>query len=278
MQKSKGIQELYNEFHENKLSHAFLLETNDIEQCLENLLLFLARINETDDEQENAKLERLITSLSLPSLIVIRPDGLSIKKEQVLDMMQSFQTKPTFSKYNMYVFMNAESLNASSANTILKFLEEPEDNILGFFITNNKENVIDTIRSRCQIILDYYEGVVSYSVPKVWHSIAINYIKEYESVGDEAVLYNRSVLLPLIHDRKELLYLFQSLFKIYASFYQVKIMRSELSQEYEALSFLLKKDTEYFFKQMNYLSELLDELNYNLNIQFLLDRFVLESR
>ena len=109
-------------------------------------------------------------------------------------------------------------------------------------------------------------------------SIAINYIKEYESVGDEAVLYNRSVLLPLIHDRKELLYLFQSLFKIYASFYQVKMMRSELSQEYEALSFLLKKDTEYFFKQMNYLSELLDELNYNLNIQFLLDRFVLESR
>ena len=39
-----------------------------------------------------------------------------------------------------------------SANTILKFLEEPEDDIIAFLVTDNRYHVIDTILSRCQIL------------------------------------------------------------------------------------------------------------------------------
>ena len=72
-------------------------------------------------------------------------------------MMDKFSTKPVFTKFNMYVIREADRFNSSSANTLLKFLEEPEDNILGFFITNNKENVISTIRSRCQVFSCNYD-------------------------------------------------------------------------------------------------------------------------
>ena len=41
MRESKGIQELLLQYNENKLSHAFLLETNNQEECLDNLLDFL---------------------------------------------------------------------------------------------------------------------------------------------------------------------------------------------------------------------------------------------
>ena len=75
---------------------------------------------------------------NLPSLIIIEPDGLNIKKDQILDMMEKFSTKPVFTKFNIYVIREADRFNQSSANTLLKFLEEPEDNIIGFFITNNK--------------------------------------------------------------------------------------------------------------------------------------------
>ena len=42
---------------------------------------------------------------------------------------------------------NAEKLNGSSANAMLKFVEEPTEGILGFFITNNKDVIIPTIKN-----------------------------------------------------------------------------------------------------------------------------------
>lgn len=278
MHDSTGMQELLKHFHENRFSHAFLLETNHQEQCLKNLLEFLAYINRTGDDEEDNKLVSLIKGEALPSLIVIRPDGQNIKKDQILELKHFFQTKPTFSKYNMYVLLNAETLNSSSANTMLKFLEEPEENILGFFITNNKENIIDTIKSRCQIVLDYYEGTSLFSVPKVWQSIAINYIKEFECAHEETLLYNKNVIFPLLQEKKDCFYLFQCIFQIYEALFQSKISNKSLQEEYLSLEFLLKKDENYFFQQMKYLVCLMNDMNYNLNIQMLLDRFVLESR
>ncbi len=278
MQESQGMQELLNEYHENRLSHAFLLETNHQEKCLNHLLEFLGYINRTGDEEEDVKLERLIQNRSIPSLVIIEPDGQMIKKEQILELKDFFKTKPIFSKYNMYVILNAEALNASSANTMLKFLEEPEDNILGFFITNNRENIISTIKSRCQVILDYYDTSAFENIPKVWKSIAINYIKEYQLVKEEAVMYNKDVLLPLIHDRKELLYLFQSMNQIYSSLNSVKLLGTSLDAELQPLEFLMKKEENFFLKELQYLAKILDDLNYNVNIQMLLDRYVLESR
>ncbi len=278
MFESNGMQELMNHYHENKLSHAFLVETNDQEKCLHNLLEFLSFINKTGDEKEDYKLSQLIENESLPSLMIIRPDGINIKKEQILDLKRFFQTRPTFSKYNMYIIMASENLNASSANTMLKFLEEPEEGILGFFLTNNKENIIDTIKSRCQIVIDYYDIADTNSIPKVWQAIAVNYIKEYEIVADEALLYNKNVIVPLVHDKKECFYLLQTIFNIYSNLYLNKVANQEILADFESLSFLLKKDVNYFLMQMKYISKLIEDLNFNVNISLLLDRFVLESR
>jgi len=278
MQESGGMQELKKQYHENRLSHAFLIETNNQELCLKNLLDFLSYINKTGNEAEDEKLNSLILNDSIPSLKIIRPDGQNIKKEQILELKHFFQTKPTFSRYNMYILLNSETLNSSSANTMLKFLEEPEDNILGFFITNNRENIIHTIKSRCQILIDYYEESSKSIIPMVWQTLAVNYVKEYETIHDETLLYNKDVILPLLHDKKECFYFFESIFQIYQAFFQCKIFSKSLSSQYESLNFLMKKDAKYFFLQMNYLAKLLDDMNYNLNTTLLLDRFVLESR
>ena len=50
------------------------------------------------------------------------------------------------------IIKETEKLNASSANTILKFLEEPEDGIIAILLTDNRYHVLDTILSRCQIL------------------------------------------------------------------------------------------------------------------------------
>ena len=136
-------------YHENKLAHAFLLESNDTDRCYLDVLDFVKNICK-ESASDEVDICSLIDNNNLPSLITIEPDGQFIKKEQILDMMERFSTKPIYSDNNIYIIRNAERFNSSSANTLLKFLEEPEDNILGIFITNNKVSawVLCTPRAR----------------------------------------------------------------------------------------------------------------------------------
>ena len=55
-------------------------------------------------------------------------------------------------KQIIYIIKNCEKLNSSSANCILKFLEEPEDDIIAILLTDNINMVLPTIKSRCQIL------------------------------------------------------------------------------------------------------------------------------
>ena len=273
------FQNFIHAYHENKLAHAFLIETNDKEKCYHNILEFLKRINCPTTYQDGCKecnLCHLIDTQSLPSIITIYPDGQNIRKEQILDLKKAFQTKPTFSKYNVYIIMGAEFLNSASANTMLKFLEEPEDAILGFFLTNNKENVIETIKSRCQVLLDYYQEP-AFIVSDELKEQAISYLQEVLFVKDEALLYNKDVLNPFLKERKDVVLFFQVLLDIYQNYYLASYQQVAIKEEYKNLQVLLKKGPEYLLKQLNLVAQIIDELNYNLNISLVLDRFVLES-
>lgn len=276
---SNQLENIYKSYHENHLSHAFLIETNDQELCLEDLKKILCRINcEQDyvDYCQKCNLCHLIQTEQLPSLLVIRPDGMTIKKDQVLELKQKFSTKPLFSKYNMYVVLNSERFNFSSANTLLKFIEEPEVGILGFFLTNNKENIIDTIKSRCQIFSNFYEesGVADECIL----SFAIAYLKKVHISHDLSVLDNREFLTRENFVKEDYLRFFQCIIQIYYLLYKDVMNLSPLPEEYSDLRFLLKKDAAFFLKQLKLVEALEQELGYNVNINLLLDRFVLETR
>ncbi len=48
--------------------------------------------------------------------------------------------------------LSRKILNLESANSLLKTIEEPNNNITFFFLSNNKDDMLDTIVSRCQTI------------------------------------------------------------------------------------------------------------------------------
>ena len=270
---------LKKQYHDHKLSHAFLLETNNQDECLTKILKFLKLLNCENTYQENCtscNLCHLILTRQLPNLLIIKPDGAFIRKEQILELKNAFKTKPLFSKYNMYIIMNAERLNSSSANTMLKFLEEPEEKIIGFFITDNKERVIETIKSRCQILLDYYNNSKIDDNDIVLE--AIKYIKQLESAKLETLFYNKNEILPKIIDKSWLVNLFLKMLNIYETMYEKKINSEKISKEYEAIEFVLdNNDKAYFLQKINLLKNLLESLEFNVNNQMVLDRLVLES-
>lgn len=56
------------------------------------------------------------------------------------------------SQYRFIIIDAIDDLNKNAANAILKNLEEPKDNIFFFLISHNENQILNTIKSRCNII------------------------------------------------------------------------------------------------------------------------------
>ncbi len=273
MIESDNLQLILTRYHENKLPHAFLLETNDYERCYKDVVSLLKQINCPFSYQEKCKnscnLCNLFDTENLPSFIHVIPDGQTIKKEQILAVMQKFETKPVFSKYNMYVIECAEKLNSSSANTILKFLEEPEDFILGFFITNNKESVIATVRSRCQIVSVIYEEDVSY----VEEDIYLDHVRIYLNQileNNEGLLFNKHTMSKVFKERGE----WENFF--YKMFYYIR--ECYLNDNFPRIERLHRVDKQKMHQMVLLIEKVLKYIKSNVNIELILDMFVIEVR
>lgn len=139
-----------------KISHAYLIEIDDYNRDSKYIYDFIKMIlcdclyHELGGNDN--KIISLIDSNNYPDLKLIEPDGMWIKKNQLLELQKEYSNKSLFGKKRIYIIKDAEKLNTSSANTMLKFLEEPEDDIIALLVTNNRYHVIDTILSRCQIL------------------------------------------------------------------------------------------------------------------------------
>lgn len=77
----------------------------------------------------------------------------SIKKESVLELEKAFNLTSVESKgVLIYVMHNVENMTIEAINALLKFLEEPANNVYAFLTTSNTTNVLPTILSRSQIL------------------------------------------------------------------------------------------------------------------------------
>lgn len=143
-----------------KINHAYLIETNNNEDDLVDTYLnefykqlFICGLNESNEvDISKEKLINLLENKSYPDLLEIKPENNVIKKEQLLEMMEKFSNKSVYGTYQIYVIHHAEMLNLSSANTILKFLEEPENNIIAVLLSTHRYKVLPTILSRCTVM------------------------------------------------------------------------------------------------------------------------------
>lgn len=134
----------------NKISHAYMIEIDDYDKDFNCILDFVKLILSSNDN--NNDIESLVDSGNYPDLKIIEPDGNIIKKQQVIKLQEDFRNKSFLNNKMIYIIKEAEKLNDSSANTILKFLEEPEDDIVAILVTSNRYKVIETILSRCQVL------------------------------------------------------------------------------------------------------------------------------
>ena len=165
------IDKLNSQIVNKKTAHAYLFEVNNYDDDFKVILNFVKMIlsNMTYDEVINSDINsfKQIDDNKYIDLFIVEPDGNNIKKNQMIDLMTEFNDKSFLNNKRIYIIKECDKLNASSANTILKFLEEPNDNIIGILLTDNRYRVIDTVLSRCQIYSfdsnDTFDGTEEYT-------------------------------------------------------------------------------------------------------------------
>lgn len=270
---------LQNSYYLEKLSHAYLFEgftgCGKDEMAMYMAMQLLCTGNSKPCfECSNCKKVLYENHLNV---MIIKPQTEIIKKEQIDDLIHEFSMSSIEGGNQVYIIYEAEKMNASASNALLKFLEEPAPNRYGFLITSNKERILPTIVSRTQVVhfkpisnqnivemlkLNGVEEDISYSATTLTHNI--EEIQQLISEGKITDFVNIAKKIAIATLKKEdpfvVYYLNKTLFqeenkKWHRFFFDVLALIYQ-----EALKIKNNSDARYFksvFENVN---------NYNLNI------------
>jgi DNA polymerase-3 subunit delta' len=75
-----------------------------------------------------------------------------IRVDDAQEILKSLALKSYEGGYKIMIIWMADKLNIAASNKLLKLLEEPTDKTVFILISENEEDIIQTIRSRCQVL------------------------------------------------------------------------------------------------------------------------------
>jgi len=157
---SQSSQLLQRSLERGRLAHAYLFSGDTLSQ-LEDAARALAKtLNCLNPIRKNgAAIDccdacancRKIEHLNHGDVRWIRPESKSrvITIDQIRDVMQQMNLKPTEAEYKIAIIVSADRLNISAANAFLKTLEEPPARSILVLLTTESQRILETIQSRC---------------------------------------------------------------------------------------------------------------------------------
>jgi len=228
---------------------------------------------------------KLILNQTHPNfhLIDLLDEKKIIEISQIRDMI-NYANKSAFNNKERIVLIdNAENLNLSSSNALLKIIEEPNENVFFILIFDNNRKIIETIKSRClkfnlfltfDECLDTTNKIIGNNIYQIVNKDLINH---YNTIGDLVNLVNfsssskmsllelnlKDFLINLIDEKyyKKNIYIKKNIYK-YIEYYLLKLMylnkskkkinslyRNFINKIYNLQKFNL--DEESFFIEFN---------------------------
>lgn len=295
-----------NAISNDKLSHAYLIDANGCDDAFLFVMSFVKVIicenNYTNFASCNGcnKCTRVDNGNFL-EVKVIKPEGFVIKKEQLLDLQDDFSRSSIESSKRVYIICECDKMTAQAANSLLKFLEEPSDNIIAFLITDNFNKLLSTIISRCQVIrlkknnvslMDNaltnfahlysngdFDNFISDEKNKEILKAVIDFANYYEENGIDTMIYLKKMWHNNFKDRVECVMAIDLLLNIY----------------YDILKYKSKMDNLFYKDYVDYIKNLSEintiksvihkievcidtreMLQCNLNIGLLIDNMIIE--
>ena len=138
---------------QRQLNHAYLF--SGYFGSLE-MALFLSKSLFCTEKQgvlpcESCRNCKLIDQEEFPDVTIIRPMNQIIKTERIRELVGQFSQSGIENQRQVFIIEQAEKMHANAANSLLKVIEEPQSETYIFFLTNDQEQMLPTMRSRTQI-------------------------------------------------------------------------------------------------------------------------------
>lgn len=166
-----------------KLSHAYYFEGG----AGESTALWLATKLLCCGNGEPCLTCSRIVHYNHPDVMVVRPNGLAIKVDQIREVHERAAFKSSDGKGQVFIITNADVMNLQAANAFLKFLEEPKDGVTIILTGSSRSSLIETIRSRVQVIeLPERQGFMKEAVSKGLNFKALGIFEELSISVEQA--------------------------------------------------------------------------------------------
>lgn len=274
---------LNNAYNSKKIASAYLIDDNGTKQGFKLACSFCELLIDSKIELS-------------ANVLIIEPNGQFIKKEQINEIKEKFSTKAIIGERKVYIIKNAERLNQSSSSALLKFLEEPESNIIAILVTDNINQVLETIKSRCVIVPLIHKKISKEStIEKIKDSIfltesvditkdqveeAINFLEYVDKNKIKSLLHLKKVLKSNKFDKNDTILLFNIMLLFYKDVLEYKTLQNlSIFDDYltniKNISFNNKN--EQIIAKIKLIIEVLDDLKYNVNIPMEFDKFILRQ-
>ena len=166
----QGVQLLQRSLARGRLGHAYLFSGDDLGE-LETIARTLAQTLNclhpvrtkgiaTDACDHCANCRKIAQDLH-PDVHWARPESKMriISVDQMRDLMQQIQLKPSEAGYKISIISAADRLNTQAANAFLKTLEEPPQKSVLILLSTEPQRLLPTILSRCLRLNFFGDGL-----------------------------------------------------------------------------------------------------------------------
>lgn len=130
---------------------------------------------------QKALFQKAAENIFHPDLQILRPEGKTgmLSIQSVRQVIETLYHSPYEAAGRAVVFDDAERMLPSSANALLKVLEEPPHNTLIILVSSRQERLLGTIRSRAQLMRFQ---------PCTEEELLVFLVQKYNKTAEEALL------------------------------------------------------------------------------------------
>lgn len=137
----------------NEISHAYIFSGPPGSGQMEMAMAFVQALFCTrggDDACGECLECRKVLHGNHPDLFTVKPDGATIKIDQIRDLQRIFSYRSESGNPKAYIIDEAEKMTVQAANSLLKFLEDPPSPAVAILLSDNGRALLPTIQSRAQ--------------------------------------------------------------------------------------------------------------------------------
>lgn len=212
---------------------------------------------------------------------IIKPEKNIIKVDEIRNLESEIYLKPTKAKRKFFIIDDADLMNESAQNALLKVLEEPPMYATIILIASNKEKLLGTIKSRVVSINfnslsdeeliqilgeDFNRDIISFAKGSVERALALadgNYINVSNSLVEAFLTKDYLKINKMVEDIKN-----------------DKNLKANIGNVLEAMMLICYKNLKSDVTKFVYLIDVLNETNKNIgrnaNVDLALDNMIIK--